>query len=271
LIIVKHSDFLEEKNLPIFNGRAIEINMHRIPNLREHFVYFNDDMFMLEPMLPVHFFKDGLPVDIAICDIMYQGEISHTVMNDIDIINKHYNRHISKQHTKRAIIKRNFLKWFNLDYGIAQVKTLLLLHWNTFTGFINYHHPQPFLKKTFVELWQKELEILEKTSASKFKSVLDVNPYLFRYWQLVKGDFAPGDFKDMYKKRKHAEIRVLQDAQKVANEIANGEFQMYCINDGTSKGRFNHKEMSEEDFNHSKKLILEALESKLPQKSRFEL
>src|SRR5699024_11566777 len=44
--VVKHVDFLKEENLPTFNSRAIEINLHRIEGLAEQFVYFNDDMFL---------------------------------------------------------------------------------------------------------------------------------------------------------------------------------------------------------------------------------
>lgn len=47
---VSHSDFLPQAALPTFSSHAIEMNIHRIPGLAEHFVYFNDDMFPLRPM-----------------------------------------------------------------------------------------------------------------------------------------------------------------------------------------------------------------------------
>lgn len=45
LKIIKHSDFIPSEDLPLFNSRAIEVNLHRIPGLSEQFVYFNDDFF----------------------------------------------------------------------------------------------------------------------------------------------------------------------------------------------------------------------------------
>lgn len=36
--------------LPTFNSHAIESVLHRIPGLAEHFIYFNDDTYVLQPM-----------------------------------------------------------------------------------------------------------------------------------------------------------------------------------------------------------------------------
>lgn len=64
LQIVSHKDFIPEKYLPTFNSHSIEWNFHRIKNLSEHFVYFNDDMFLLHPIKPTDFFENGKPVDM---------------------------------------------------------------------------------------------------------------------------------------------------------------------------------------------------------------
>src|SRR5699024_4726096 len=66
LNIVNHKDFLKEEFLPVFNSRAIEINLHRIPDLAEQFVYFNDDIFITKPVKKTDFFVKGLPKDSAI-------------------------------------------------------------------------------------------------------------------------------------------------------------------------------------------------------------
>ena len=47
LEIVKHSDFIPPKYLPTFNSNVIELNLHRILNLSEKFVLFNDDVFII--------------------------------------------------------------------------------------------------------------------------------------------------------------------------------------------------------------------------------
>jgi hypothetical protein len=42
--------------LPTFNSIAIETHIHRIPNLTEHFIYLNDDMFIGKPLPKSYFF-----------------------------------------------------------------------------------------------------------------------------------------------------------------------------------------------------------------------
>ena len=51
-----------EQFLPTFNCRPIETCMHRIPGLAEHFIYFNDDFFLIKHTKPTDFFRNGLPV-----------------------------------------------------------------------------------------------------------------------------------------------------------------------------------------------------------------
>ena len=51
-----------EQFLPTFNCRPIETCMYRIPGLAEHFIYFNDDFFLIKHTKPTDFFRNGLPV-----------------------------------------------------------------------------------------------------------------------------------------------------------------------------------------------------------------
>ena len=46
LRVVNHEDFIPREYRPTFNSHTIEWNLHRIPDLAEQFVYFNDDMFL---------------------------------------------------------------------------------------------------------------------------------------------------------------------------------------------------------------------------------
>ena len=41
LVLVKHEDYMPKECLPTFNSCAIELHMHKIKGLSEHFVYFN--------------------------------------------------------------------------------------------------------------------------------------------------------------------------------------------------------------------------------------
>lgn len=61
ITIVDHRDIFDDASvLPTFNSMAIECHLHRIPGLTEHFIYFNDDMFLGRPVSPLDFFThDG--------------------------------------------------------------------------------------------------------------------------------------------------------------------------------------------------------------------
>ena len=59
--IILHKDIIPPKYLPTYNSTTIEMYLRRIPDLAEHFIYSNDDMFVLNPMKPEDFFtEDGL-------------------------------------------------------------------------------------------------------------------------------------------------------------------------------------------------------------------
>jgi hypothetical protein len=51
-----------EDCLPTFNSLAIESVMFRTPGLAERFVYLNDDFFLIKPVQPEDWFRNGRPV-----------------------------------------------------------------------------------------------------------------------------------------------------------------------------------------------------------------
>ncbi|MGW1365078.1 stealth family protein [Streptomyces chartreusis] len=57
LKLVSHRDiFPDPALLPTFNSHAIESQLHHIDGLAEHFLYFNDDVFLGRPTTPQDFF-----------------------------------------------------------------------------------------------------------------------------------------------------------------------------------------------------------------------
>ncbi|MFD8723720.1 stealth family protein [Streptomyces sp. NPDC059629] len=55
--VVDHREiFSDPYALPTFNSHAIESQLHHIPDLSEHFLYLNDDVFFGRPVQPGHFF-----------------------------------------------------------------------------------------------------------------------------------------------------------------------------------------------------------------------
>jgi len=63
-IFVVHHDEIwqDETSLPVFNSHAIEAHLHNIPDLAERFVYFNDDMFVMQPVARKQWFVGGRPI-----------------------------------------------------------------------------------------------------------------------------------------------------------------------------------------------------------------
>ncbi|MEU8839469.1 Stealth CR1 domain-containing protein [Streptomyces roseus] len=63
ITVVDHRElFADPAHPPVFNSHAIESRLHHIPGLAEHFLYFNDDIFLGRPQRPQNYFlSSGLP------------------------------------------------------------------------------------------------------------------------------------------------------------------------------------------------------------------
>ena len=92
LHFVKHSDYIPDDCLPAFSTNPIELNIHRINGLSDHFVYFNDDYYITKPLKRDFFFKDGLPCDSAVLEVKTSGSFPmvNIVFNDLNAINKNF-------------------------------------------------------------------------------------------------------------------------------------------------------------------------------------
>ena len=89
---------------------------------------------------------------------------------------------------------------------------------------------------------------------SRFRSENDVNQWLFRYWQLCKGNFYPVNPR---KDRKYFELDA--DIKEICGAIKNQKYGEIVLNDAEC-----------EDFEERMKQIVEAFEAILPEKSGFE-
>lgn len=153
------------------------------------------------------------------------------------------------------MIRRHFWKWFSPQAGNKVLRTLFLLPWPHFTGFYNHHLPHGYLKSTFEEVWEKYEDILLRTTASRFRSIADVQLWLFRYWQLAKGDFVPLNVN-----RDGAYFSISDDSlSKIVKTIEYQKKRIVCLNDG---------EVS--SFEAAKERINAAFQRILPEKSSFE-
>lgn len=251
LNIVYHESYIPEKYLPTFSTRPIELNIHRIEGLEEHFVYFNDDMFIINKVDKNDFFKKGLPRDTGVLVpliSMFRNSTIPNIANVMEIINTRY--------VKKEVMLKNPLKWFNPIYGKFLLRTLTMMPYRRFSGFLNLHLPNSYLKTTFEEMWESEFEILDKTCQNKFRTAKDVNQQLPKYLQLVQGKFEPRspNIGKTY--------NFTNDNEDVVNAIKSQKHKLICINDNGSESIL--------DFNRQKEIIKDAFESILREKSKFE-
>lgn len=250
---VHHQDFIPNKYLPTFSSHPIELNIHRIDGLAEHFIYFNDDTFPISPINERFFFSiEGLPKDQSIFfripGVCYGDVFGHTQLNDIGVINQNFNR--------KEVIRRHWSKLFSFKNGyFAPFLSSTFLPTNHFPGFVINHMPQAFLKSTFDIVWSKESEILDSVCQNKFRTVNDINQYLMREWQFVTGRYEP---TNIMRHTKYFSIfpKQLSSLQSV---IEGQKAKIICIND-----------CEVEDFDYTRLQIVESLNKILPNKSKFE-
>ncbi len=254
LNFVKHEDYIPKKYLPTFSSHPIELNLHRIDGLAEHFVYFNDDMFITRPMKKTDFFVDGLPCDQAqlsrTLSIDNNIIMPHIILNNVGMLNKFFD--------KNKVVKTNLFKWFSLKYSVvSNIRNLLLMPYDYFPGFSWNHLPSNFLKSTFNEVWDRDPVTMDRVSSNKFRSMEDVSQYVMKEWQIANGNFYP---KNMFGKIGRVYPFMETQTEEACFAIARQSYSMVCINDS---GRF-------DDFNEKKSSINNSFEKILPNKSSFE-
>ena len=252
--IVNHKDYLPKEWLPTFSSRCIDMNLHRIPDLAEQFVYFNDDMFLTGAVEPEFFFKNGLPCDAAVLSAQAFNLNNSVRMYfapyvDTGVINKYFKI--------RKVIKKDFGKWINLKYRSELFRTFTMLPYPHFICFRNFHLPYGYLKSTYEEVWEKEPDFLGAASAHKFRDIADPNHFLFTYWQYVTGKFSPRNVKY----GKYYSIHYIEDAKKAAKDITSKKYKMMCLNDTV---------MNNNDFEQIKEIVNSSLLMLFPEKSTYE-
>lgn len=247
--LVNHADFIPAQFLPTYNSVVIERYIHKIPGLSEHFVYFNDDFYLINHVATERFFQNGLPCDIAVFD--YNPSWSQwykRIKNNIRIINRHFD--------KKEVMDRHHDKWFNKSYGLKARWNYFLKYYDKFVTLRVPHNAQPYLKSTFEEVWAVAEKELTETSVNKFRALTDYTPELFRTWQICRGNFTP---YNTYKDTKMFPLMVRP--KQAIKAIYQQSYTLICLNDNVHIR--NYDQVMED--------LTAAFNSILPEKSSFEL
>lgn len=255
VVIVNHNDFMPKEGLPCFNANPLELNLHRIKGLSEHFVYFNDDMFIIKKVRKEDFFKNGLPVDNAVLNVHCYSEAVQWHFGyeqAMGVLNKYFDF--------KKVIKSNFWKWFSPRNGISKnMRTAVLASCPRFPGIWQHHAPFTMLKSTYNTIWEKEPEKMWETTRHHFRNKLDLTAATMKAWQLASGNFEP---RDVHMSRSYMIQNGQNTAEEVAQAIAEQKYKLITVNDG---------DLTEEQFENGKKAVISAFEKIFPEKSTFEI
>ncbi len=255
IVWIKHEDYIPQKYLPVFSSHPIELNFNKIEGLSEHFVYFNDDVFLTAPVAEENFFKKGLPCDSAVESPITPNRrdvFNNVLMNNMVLLNRNFNR--------RKVLKQNKRKFYSLTDKKGFMTNLCFspLHREDFFGFEYSHLAVSLLKSTIDLVWEQNYDWLDETCQHKFRHIDDVNQYIFRNYQYATGKFTP------YCWRKKGRAYHIDDSEggnvdAVCESIRTQKYQMICIN-----------EADVHHFEETKAKINRALAELLPDKSAFE-
>ncbi|MFC7310514.1 stealth conserved region 3 domain-containing protein [Streptomyces monticola] len=194
LTVVDHRELFADPGaaLPTFNSHAIETQLHRIEGLSEHFLYFNDDMFLGRPTTPDTFFLgSGLP------RVFWAGaSVPPLPPSERD------EGYLAAAKNNRALLER--------DFGRT------LTH-----GFV--HAPYALRRSLLEELTERYADELTATSRSRFRSHRDHSlvSSLFQHYAFVTGRAVPGgisyEYVDIGSRSGHARLgQLLQSRGRMA-------------------------------------------------------
>ncbi|MGE4609838.1 MAG: Stealth CR1 domain-containing protein [Paracoccaceae bacterium] len=168
--IVDHKVIFQgyEDHLPTFNSLSIESLLHRIPNLSENYIYFNDDFFLVRSCNEGDWFDGGKT-------ILY-GKMLSKIYGVTDNILSAIKDVLKIPHSERRISSKTGQR--------------ITAHLAGFTGafFNNSHSPLAVQKSTLEVFFSKNPNILDSNISYRFRSSEQIIPItLSNHLDLVNG------------------------------------------------------------------------------------
>ncbi|MER6154625.1 stealth family protein [Streptomyces sp. NPDC001868] len=201
LRIASHREiFRDPADLPTFNSHSIESQLHHIEGLAEHFLYFNDDMFMGRPVAPHAFFTpSGTARYFPSRNRIPQGPVTETD-TPVDAACKN----------NRALLKERFGK------VITQPME---------------HIPYALRRSAMDEAERDFPEAWARTSASRFRAMTDLSPTssFALYYAALTGRAQPGSMPFTY-----LQLAVPDLADRLARLLDGRNQDTFCLNDAFS-------------------------------------
>ncbi|PKW09114.1 Stealth protein CR1, conserved region 1 [Streptomyces sp. 1222.5] len=227
LTVVDHRDILPADALPVFNSHAIESRLHHIPGLSEHYLYFNDDVFINRPVRAEHFFHGNGIARIPLSPLKLGVGDPHPLEPAPNSAGKNTREVIRRFHGRQITHK-------------------------------SLHTPHPQLLSVMREMERLEIDELERTSYSRFRSTSDVAPAstLHHHWAIATGRAVPADYLFRYVQLGTPDMR-----RRLARLAAGEDVDFFCLND---------VDTAPADRAAAQAALRAFLERKFPFPSRFE-
>ena len=119
--VIEHKDIIPERYLPCFNSCTIEMFLHKIPGLSEEFIYFNDDIFVIDKVPKSYWFINHKPVlfpkehELIDEPNIYKRNCINSSKLAIDITKSNIkDKYFTQAHCARPFLKSSCEKVFNL-------------------------------------------------------------------------------------------------------------------------------------------------------------
>ncbi|MFI6655425.1 stealth family protein [Streptomyces sp. NPDC050523] len=197
LTVVDHRDILPAEALPVFNSHAIESRLHHIPGLSDHYLYFNDDVFINRPVRAEHFFHGNGIARIPLSPLKLGLGSPHPLEPAPNSAGKNAREVISRFHGRYVTHK-------------------------------SLHTPHPQLLSVMREMEDLGIEELEHTAFSRFRSTSDVAPAstLHHHWAIATGRAVPAHYRFRYVQLGTPDMR-----RRLARLAAGEDVDFFCLND----------------------------------------
>ena len=207
--VVKHSQLFTgdcAAHLPTFNSQAIEAHLHKIPGLSEHFIYFNDDMFLGQPCTPGDFFTASGSARYLLHGTVPKGPMRRG-------LSKHAMAWINNTKLLDAIFPRTRGK-------PRQYPT---------------HQAVSMLKSSFENAWASPLvrRCLLRTSASRFRGTDNIYLIGFLvYWNIYQKMANRGHHEGFY-----VNLHDKLNYRAVLSHLMHKRPHLFCLNDNMRSNR----------------------------------
>lgn len=250
LKIVNHKDFMPPEFLPTYNCNSLELNLFRIPDLSEHFVYFNDDMLLARPVSPEDFFVNGLPkhTGIALPWVNRDNEIPyHLFFNGFGLANKKNNVTESiRQHPE---------KFFSHIYGSSIKYNIEAYRSNGIPGMYFTHMGVPFRRSSMQRTWDKYEQECAETSRYRIRDIHQITHQIYSIEDILNGHFVP-------EKNDWGTIILIENTGAIRWAYESGAYKMICLADRDN--------MTAEEVEDANRSLIELYEQIFPKTCAFE-